>query len=54
MLRRGPGLQDTAPFQLPQNLLMSFLLSEWSTRKRLWRSSTVSSALSELSDGLEA
>ena len=29
MLRRGPGLQDTAPFQLPQNLLMSFLLSEW-------------------------
>ena len=27
MLRRGPGLQDTAPFRLPQNLLMSFLLS---------------------------
>ena len=29
MLRRGPGLQDTALFRLPQNLLMTFLLSEW-------------------------
>lgn len=28
MPRRGPGLQDTAPFRLPQNLLMTFLLSE--------------------------
>ena len=29
MLRRGPGLQDTALFRLPQNLLMTFLLSGW-------------------------
>lgn len=29
MLRRGPGLQDTAPFRLPQNLLMTFSLSLW-------------------------
>ena len=31
MLRRGPGLQDTALFRLPQNLLMTFLLTEWTT-----------------------
>ena len=29
MLRRGPDLQDTAPSPLPQNLLMTFLLSLW-------------------------
>ena len=29
MLRRGPDLQDTAPLPSPQNLLATFLLSEW-------------------------
>ena len=29
MLRRGPDLQDTTPSPLPQNLLVTFLLSEW-------------------------
>ena len=45
-------LQDTAPFRLPQNLLATFLLSEWCTQpfggfrlaRAILRASSASSA----------